>query len=121
VRALAGALALFATAAPGATAKVDVAGQRALLKDWTLTRCVGRGLGPGKAQEDAFASASALLERGQYDIAVYNRLDTLVDAQLARKYGGSVPGEFVMLKCLDLYHGAALARAVAGARLTPVR
>lgn len=95
--------------------------QRAMLKDWVLARCIGKGLGPGATRTDAYSSAAALLERGDYDVEVYNRLDTLVDRQLAKKYGGSVPGDYVTLKCLDLHRGVALDRMVAKARATPVR
>lgn len=102
-------------------ARATAAAQRALLKDWALARCIGRGLGPGKAQDDAYASAAALLERGDYGVEIYNRVDALVDTQLARRYGGSVPGDYVTLKCLDLHRGAVLDRAVARFRPTPVR
>lgn len=115
-------LALLVFAAPLAGAqRADLGAQRALLKDWVLSRCIGRGLGPGKTREDAYASAAALLERGAFDIDAYNRLDVTIDAQLAGRYGGSIPGDFVMLKCLDLYHGPALDRQVRSFRATPVR
>lgn len=116
------ALALLMIAAPLTGAqRVDLEAQRALLKDWTLSRCIGRGLGPGRTRDDAYASAAALLERGAYEIDAYNRLDAIIDAQLAKRYGGSVPADFVMLKCLDLYHSPALDRQVRGFRATPVR
>lgn len=113
------ALALLPAAAPPPASKQ--AAQRALLKDWTLARCIGRGFGPGSVRDDAYKSAAALLERGDYDVEVYNRLDGLIDPQLAKPYGGSVPSPYVTLKCLDLYHGAALDQAVNRARATPVR
>lgn len=112
---------LALTAASPPQAKSASAAQRAMLKDWTLARCIGRGLGPSPARDDAYASASALLERGDYEVEVYNQLDMLIGPQLAKAYGGSVPGNYVMLKCLDLYHGAALDRMVAQARATPLK
>lgn len=112
---------LILTAAAPYSVKEQLSAQRMLLKDWALARCMGRGLGPGKIRDDAYASASALLERGDYDVEIYNQLDKLVDVQLAKRYGGSNPGDFVTLKCLDLYHGATLDQAIRRFKATPVR
>lgn len=88
------AIALIAATTPKGAAmpKGDGMGaQRAMLKDWALARCIGRGLGPGTVRDDAYASAGALLERGDYDVQVYNRLDTVVNQALAKPAGGLRP------------------------------
>ena len=83
----------------------------ATLKDWALSRCIGKAAGaPFRA--DAFASAGALLERADSDVAVFNRMDALVDRALASRRSGSVPSRYETLKCLEMYHGGELDRIV---------
>ena len=90
------------------------------LKDWALARCIARGA-PNPFADDAAKSAAALLERGEYGMEVYEAIDRLVGRALAQPYGGSVPGKYVTLKCIDLYHSMALDRVVRRPEATPVR
>ncbi len=94
--------------------------QRDLLKDWALARCLARGATQPFAK-DAAVSAAAVLERGEYGMDAYDAVETMVGAQLAKRYGGSVPGDYVTLKCIDLYHSAALNSLVMRQKVTPVR
>ncbi|MBV9931337.1 MAG: hypothetical protein JO013_10380 [Alphaproteobacteria bacterium] len=90
--------------------------QQQRLKDWALSRCVAIAFEGEAAGADATRTAGALLERGDYGIETYDAIDRLVRAQLAKPYGGSVPGSYSLLQCLDLYHGSTLDRAVRAAR-----
>lgn len=96
-----------------AASPLPAARDTTLLKDWTLSRCIGRAAGP-PFRDDAYKSAAALLEKSGAGIDTFNRLDRLIDNALAQQRGGSVPGRYDTLKCLDLYHSDTLARAVAG-------
>lgn len=96
--------------------------QQELLRDWALMRCVTKGFGlHTPTGQDAARSAAAVLERGDYGIDSYNRLDVLVGHHLAKVYGGSTGGTYTTLKCVDLYHSPDLDRAVRAERATPLR
>ena len=90
------------------------------LRDWALARCIARG-GSGPFARDAAASAAALLERGDYGIETYEAIEALVGRALAQRRGGSVPSGYVTLKCIDLYHSAALQQLIRRQKATPVR
>ena len=105
---IARSLVIAALAASPTSAPID---KITTLKDWALSRCIGKAAG-APFRDDAFKSAAALLERADADIAVFNRMDGLIDRALARPRGGSVPGRYDTLKCLDLYHGGELDRMV---------
>lgn len=98
-------LMLAASPASAANRQVD------MLKEWAMSRCVGKAAGP-PFRDDAFASAAALLERADADISVFNYIDALIDRALATRHGGSVKSRYDMLKCRDLYHSVELDRAV---------
>jgi hypothetical protein len=57
-------------------------------------------------------SAAAYLEMGNAKIEVYEKLDELTTAYLARNYGGSVKGSYNTMKCIDLYRSQELDAAV---------
>ena len=88
--------------------------QRALLKNWALSRCLAKAYASDEAKDDANKSAAAYLEFGKAPIENYAAIDTLVDAQLAQTYDGSVKGPYNTLKCIDLYNGPALDKLVRG-------
>jgi hypothetical protein len=83
-----------------------------ILKDWTLSRCIAKAAKDENFGNDASKTAAAFLERGAAEITTYEKLDTLVDAFLARRYSGSVKGEYNTLKCIALYHSHELDDAV---------
>lgn len=112
-------LSLIAAAGQATPNRVEIAGstvaprsQRGLLKDWALARCLARGA-PQPFAKDAAVSAAAMLERGDYGMDAYEAVEALVGAQIAKRYAGSMPGEYVTLKCIDLYRGKALDALVA--------
>jgi hypothetical protein len=102
-----------------ASARNHASEQSTLLKDWALSRCVGKISQSPAATDDAYKTAAAYLEKGKAGIEVYERMDALVDAYLKRSYQGALKGDYNTLKCIDLYHGPeleALAVAAAGKR-----
>ncbi|RZL19776.1 MAG: type VI secretion protein [Sphingomonas sp.] len=104
--------------AGGLVATANVVTQRNLLKDWALSRCLARGA-PQPFAKDAAVSAAAILERGDYGMEAYEAVEALVGKQLGKRYAGSVPGNYVTLKCIDLYHGAPLDAVVRRQKTTP--
>jgi hypothetical protein len=86
--------------------------EASLLRDWTLSRCLAKASTGSDFSQDAMRTAAALLERGSVDIAIYEKLDSLVDRFLARRSEGSVPGSYSTLKCIDLYHSDELSRSL---------
>jgi hypothetical protein len=91
-----------------------VAEEETWLKDWALSRCIAKAAQGENAGKDASSTAAALLERGSRGMDTYANLDRVVDSFLARHYGGSVPGEYKLLKCIDLYHSPEVARIAHG-------
>ena len=83
-----------------------------LLKDWALSRCLSYSFKNQPAGEDAAVTASALLQRADSGMGVYEKLGQLAASYAARKYSGSVPGDYHVLKCIDLFHSTDLAHAV---------
>ena len=81
----------------------------AVLQDWALSRCIAKVAEGQLAGQDASSTAAAFLERGRGGIEVYEQIDRMIDGVLARRYSGSVPGDYNLLKCLELYHSAGLA------------
>jgi hypothetical protein len=50
---------------------------------------------------------------GHQGIAAYDKLRQLALKYAGLKYGGSIPGDFNIMKCIDLYHSAELDRLAA--------
>jgi hypothetical protein len=108
--AIAVALAACATtSAPASHAEADV------LKNWALCRCIGKAAHNEPFGDDASKSAAAYLEQGSGKIETYQRIDALVDSYLARKYTGSVPSSYQMMKCIDLFRSRELERVASAA------
>jgi len=82
--------------------------QKIAFKNWALSRCLSKAYGEGKPKDDGELSASAYLEQGNTGIAWYAGADALVAQFLSRRYEGSVKGDYNTMKCIDLYHSAAL-------------
>lgn len=109
---LAAVVVLGATSCTAQRKSADTADtQRRLLKNWTLCRCLARASGD-PINSDAARSAAAYLETSTAGIDVYERLEALGEAHLARPSSGSVKGSYDTIKCIDLYHGAELDAAV---------
>lgn len=103
-------LAVFTVAQPvhGQEYPASKYSQKTLLKNWALSRCLGKVYVDGKSAEDANASASAYLEFGRQPIQVYEAVSVIVNKYVNKKYAGSLPSEFNTMKCIDLFHSKEL-------------
>jgi hypothetical protein len=91
--------------------------QAAILKKWTLSRCLSQAAGETPAGDDAAKTAAAYLEMGNAAIEVYEKLDALAKSFLTRTYTGSVKSAYDTMKCIDLFESEELdqmARDTAG-------
>ena len=82
--------------------------QKTLLKNWALSRCLGRIATDEKSRGDAYATASAYLEFGHQGMDVYKKLDVLIDKYAGKSYRGSIQSDFNTMKCIDLFHSKEL-------------
>ena len=86
--------------------------QKTLLKNWALSRCLGRVATDEKSRGDAYATASAYLEFGHQGMDVYKKLDVLIDKYAGKSYHGSIQSDFNTMKCIDLFHSKELDQVV---------
>lgn len=84
--------------------------QKALLKNWAFSRCLGEVYSDEKTKEDANATASAYLEFGRQKMEAYEALSELVGKYANRKYAGSIASDFNTMKCIDLFNSGDLER-----------
>lgn len=82
-------------------------------KDMVLSRCIATAYKSSPdAATDANASAGGFFEWSNYDVETFGEvLDAMIAAKLAQPYGSfQGPGvRLDLMKCVDLYHGRALA------------
>lgn len=84
--------------------------QAAILKKWTLSRCLSQAAGETPVGDDAAKTAAAYLEMGSARIEVYEKLDGLAKSFLTRPYTGSVESPYNTMKCIDLFESQELDR-----------
>ena len=97
-------LAVGIAAGCASTQKTAIPDQHAtVLKNWALSRCLAHAFEGDPAGQDAAVSAAAYLEQGHSPIEAYEDLEKLAKSFAAKPYGGSVPGEYKTMKCIDLY------------------
>jgi hypothetical protein len=89
-------------------APTDTESQKALLKDWALSRCLALSFPDAAIKTDASATAAAYLERGKQPIEAYEALDRLAEQFASRTYTGSSGSSFNTMKCIDLFHSEQL-------------
>lgn len=82
--------------------------QKDLLKNWALSACLATVTKDAATKADASATASAYLEFGRQGVEAYDELRKLVAAYAARRYAGSIAGEFNTMKCIDMLHSTEL-------------
>lgn len=80
--------------------------QKAIYKNWVLSRCLSYILESEK--QDALNSASAYLEQSKLSVEALLRSEPLIEAFLSREYSGSISGTFNTKKCIDLYNSPQL-------------
>lgn len=101
-------IAVLAVSPSASSFAAPVLDQERILKDWTLARCIGHSTNDRRTKNDAFISASALLERSKLPVEVHNRFDQRVIVALSKKYSGSIKGDYNILKCIDFYESSGL-------------
>ena len=84
--------------------------QAAILKKWTLARCLAHSAEQTPTGDDAAKAAAAYLEMGSAGVEVYEKLDALAERYLARTYSGSVKSPYDTMKCIDLFESEELNR-----------
>lgn len=82
--------------------------QKELLKNWTLSRCLGKAYNNPSIKNDADSTASAYLEYSKQPIETFYSLDKLADKYIKVKYSGSIPSNFNTMKCIDLFYSKEL-------------
>lgn len=82
--------------------------QKELLKNWVLSRCLGKVYGNPSVKDDADSTASAYLEYGKQPIETYHALDKLADKYAKLKYSGAISSDFNTMKCIDLFYSKEL-------------
>lgn len=93
---------------PSSSTRPDT--QAALLKKWTLARCLSHAAEQTPTGDDAAKTAAAYLEMGNVGVDVYERLDALAERYLTRIYSGSVKSPYDTMKCIDLFESEELDR-----------
>jgi hypothetical protein len=92
----------------GRTNPIYTYSQKTLLKNWALSRCLGRVATDEKSRSDAYATASAYLEFGHQGKEEYDGISVLVEKYVSTPYGGSIESNFNTMKCIDLFHSKEL-------------
>jgi hypothetical protein len=85
---------------------------KVLIKNWALAACMAEIAKDPADKEDANLSASAYFEQGRLGVEDLEPIMSLVKQFAARKYGGSVPGDYNTMKCIDLFYSKELSKVV---------
>ncbi|SMC18529.1 Type VI secretion system (T6SS), amidase immunity protein [Andreprevotia lacus DSM 23236] len=89
--------------------------QREMLKNWALSVCIAMSWdkkGVDKVADDAGGTASGYFEYSNAPDAAFDEVRKLASKYAHLEYGGSIPGEFNTMKCIDLFHSDELDRVV---------
>ncbi|MCL2714021.1 MAG: type VI secretion system amidase immunity protein Tai4 [Alphaproteobacteria bacterium] len=82
--------------------------QTELLKNWALTVCLGSVVRDDADKRDAGVSATAYFQFSHVAVENFAELRKLALQYAGRKYSGSVPGDYNIMKCIDLFHSKEL-------------
>jgi len=82
--------------------------QKELLKNWALTVCLGNVVKDDADKHDAGVSANAYFQFSHVRVEDFAELRKLALQYASRKYSGSVPGDYNIMKCIDLFHSSEL-------------
>ena len=86
---------------------------RTALRNFALAACMGEIAKDKVDRDDANLSAGAYGETGSLGVEDEHAIMGLVKQFAARKYGGTVPGDFNTMKCIDLFYSQDLTRLIA--------
>lgn len=79
--------------------EVNSFSQQQIFSNWVQNRCIGKITDGESLKSDAKVSASAWLEASNVSAELFEEADKTIDNQLKEKIGGSLPGEYQVLKC----------------------
>jgi len=79
--------------------EVNSFSQQQIFSNWVQNRCIGKIADGESLKSDAKVSASAWLEASNVSVELFEEADKTIDNQLKEKIGGSLPGEYHVLKC----------------------
>jgi len=79
--------------------EVNSFSQQQIFSNWVQNYCIGKIADGESLKSDAKVSASAWLEASNVSAELFEEADKTIDNQLKEKIGGSLPGEYQVLKC----------------------
>ena len=82
--------------------------QEQIFSNWVQNRCIGKIADGESLKNDAKASASAWFEASNVSAELFEEADKAIDNQLKEKIGGSLPGEYKVLKCTLIANSEAI-------------
>lgn len=88
--------------------KVNSFSQQQIFSNWVQNRCIGKIADNEPLKNDAKVSASAWLEASNVSAELFEEADKTIDNQLKEKNGGSLPGEYQILKCTLIANSEAI-------------
>ncbi len=88
--------------------EVNSFSQQQMFSNWAQNRCIGKIADSESLKNDAKVSASAWLEASNVPAEFFEEADKAIDNQLQEKIGGSLPGEYQILKCTLIANSEAI-------------
>lgn len=88
--------------------EVNSFSQQQIFSNWVQNRCVGKIADSESLKKDAKVSAAAWLEASNLPAELFEKADKAIDNQLQEKIGGSLPGEYQVLKCTLIAYSEAI-------------
>ncbi|WP_312457730.1 T6SS amidase immunity protein Tai4 family protein [Pseudescherichia sp.] len=79
--------------------EVNSFSQQQIFSNWVQNRCIGKIADSESLKNDAKVSASAWLEASNLSAELFEEAEKNIDNQLVERIGGSLPGEYQVLKC----------------------
>lgn len=93
---------------PQTLPKVNSFSQQQMFSNWVQNRCIGKIADSESLKNDAKVSASAWLEASNMPAKLFEEADKAIDNELQEKIGGSLPGEYQVLKCTLIANSEAI-------------
>jgi len=88
--------------------KVNSFSQQEIFSNWVQNRCISKIADSESLKNDAMVSAAAWLEASNVSAELFEEADKTIDNQLQEKIGGSLPGEYQVLKCTLIANSEAI-------------
>lgn len=82
--------------------------QQEIFSNWVQNRCISKIADSESLKNDAMVSAAAWLEASNVSAELFEEADKTIDNQLQEKIGGSLPGEYQVLKCTLIANSEAI-------------